>query len=210
MVQVTRRKPCITEWRSDDLNIAAEFTIGRGERVEASFTHVGFLVPPVKHLKPFAVQQRTGYLSIFCPVRPGYEARRRALLGLSTEPMPEDDPELWLHHPGGAPQRPGREPIRVKVSTRQPEVLAWETDDEFITIPYRYPGGQRVTGLFRLLAWRRPPAKVLEQFYRAQSRGYVAWCRPSRPMVKPAGVPAVANAPQGPMALLAPLQDGVS
>ena len=88
MAKVTHRKPRITKWQPDDLFIRVAYTQGNGECVEASFAHVGWLVPPLRPLRPFAVQQRTGYGSIFEPVNPQYDARRRALLGLPPGPQP--------------------------------------------------------------------------------------------------------------------------
>ena len=76
MAQVTNRKPRITKWQPDDLFIRVAYTQGNGECVEASFAHVGWLVPPLRPLRPFAVQQRTGYGSIFEPVNP--QVRRPA------------------------------------------------------------------------------------------------------------------------------------
>jgi hypothetical protein len=182
MVQVSRRKPRFVEWQPDDLMIGVAYTQANGERVEAWFAHVGWLVAPLRPLRPFAVQQRTGYRSIFSPVNPKFDARRRALLGLPPEPQPED-PELWLHHPGGSPQsrETEPEPARIKVFVRRPKVMAWERDDQFITVAYRHANGERVTGLFHAAGWRKPPLKVIQQFHRAQSRGYVAWYRPASP-----------------------------
>jgi hypothetical protein len=180
MAQVTHRKPRITEWQPDDLFIRVAYTQGNGERVEASFAHVGWLVPPLRPLRPFAVQQRTGYGSIFEPVNPQYDARRRALLGLPPGPQP-DDAELWMHHPDGNTPPGDAEPARIEVSERQPEVIAWEDDDKFITITYRHASGEQVTGLFHAAGWVEPPRKVLQQVHRAQSRGYVAYYKPTSP-----------------------------
>jgi hypothetical protein len=58
--------------------------------------------------------------------------------------------------------------------SNKPKVLEIDGDGLFATIEFTQENGERVTALFRISAWRKPPKEALDRTKIILSRGYLS------------------------------------